>query len=383
MRVLVIGSGAREHALVARLSADRDVGRARLRPRQSRASPRLARTVPVDLAEPRRAARARRPRADRPHRRRPRAAAEPRRRRSLRRRRAGCSSARRAAAARLESSKAFAKAFMARHGVPTARFRTCESLDEALRVRALRRVRLSRRAQGRRSRGRQGRRHRRRSRRAPKPPSSPRWRDRRFGAAGDRLVIEECLTGPEVSFFVVVRRHARAAPRDRRRITSASSTTTADRTPAAWARSRRARWSTPALEARVMREIVEPVIAGHGGGRTSVPRLPLRRPDADAGRPEGDRVQRAARRSGGAGDPAAHRRAAAAAARRRGAGRRAPPGSCRLGARPPRRRRARVARLSRSRPSRVRPIHGHRRRRSDCRACRCFTPAPRCATGSS
>ena len=38
-----------------------------------------------------------------------------------------------AAAARLESSKAFAKAFMARHGVPTARFRICETLDEALR----------------------------------------------------------------------------------------------------------------------------------------------------------------------------------------------------------------------------------------------------------
>jgi len=37
-----------------------------------------------------------------------------------------------AAAARLESSKAFAKAFMARHGVPTARFRVCESLDQAL-----------------------------------------------------------------------------------------------------------------------------------------------------------------------------------------------------------------------------------------------------------
>src|SRR5437868_4109497 len=36
-----------------------------------------------------------------------------------------------AAAARLESSKAFAKAFMARHFVPTARFRACESLDDA------------------------------------------------------------------------------------------------------------------------------------------------------------------------------------------------------------------------------------------------------------
>src|SRR5437764_1385662 len=29
-------------------------------------------------------------------------------------------------------------------------------------------------------------------------------RDRKFGAAGDRLVIEECLQGPEVSFFCIV-----------------------------------------------------------------------------------------------------------------------------------------------------------------------------------
>ena len=35
-------------------------------------------------------------------------------------------------AAQLESSKDFAKAFMKRHGVPTARFVTCDSLDEAL-----------------------------------------------------------------------------------------------------------------------------------------------------------------------------------------------------------------------------------------------------------
>src|ERR1700720_382845 len=36
------------------------------------------------------------------------------------------------AAARLESSKSFAKAFMARHQVPTARFRVCDAVDEAL-----------------------------------------------------------------------------------------------------------------------------------------------------------------------------------------------------------------------------------------------------------
>src|SRR5687767_14800395 len=36
------------------------------------------------------------------------------------------------AAAALESSKSFAKAFMARHGVPTARFRICDSAADAL-----------------------------------------------------------------------------------------------------------------------------------------------------------------------------------------------------------------------------------------------------------
>src|SRR4051812_29176849 len=106
------------------------------------------------------------------------------------------------AAARLESSKAFAKAFMARHRVPTARFRTCESADEALRV-----VRSGRfgfpvvlKADG---------------LAAGKgvviavdaaeaeAAIAAAMQDRRFGAAGDRLVVEECLVGPEVSFFTI------------------------------------------------------------------------------------------------------------------------------------------------------------------------------------
>ena len=40
----------------------------------------------------------------------------------------------RLAAARLETSKAFAKAFMERHRVPTARFHTAESAEDALAV---------------------------------------------------------------------------------------------------------------------------------------------------------------------------------------------------------------------------------------------------------
>src|SRR4051812_40864869 len=38
------------------------------------------------------------------------------------------------AAAQLECSKVFAKGFMARHGIPTARYRVCESSDDARRA---------------------------------------------------------------------------------------------------------------------------------------------------------------------------------------------------------------------------------------------------------
>ena len=64
--------------------------------------------------------------------------------------------------------------------------------------------------------------------------------ERQFGDAGARVVIEECLSGPEVSFFALCDGRARCRSA-RRRITSACSTTTAGPTPAAWARSRRAR----------------------------------------------------------------------------------------------------------------------------------------------
>src|SRR5881392_4116727 len=86
-------------------------------------------------------------------------------------------------------------------------------------------------------------------------------RDRKFGAAGDRIVIEECLRGPEVSFFLVCD-GARAVPigtaQDHKRVFDE------DRGPntggmGAFAPSPLV---DAALEARIMREIVEPVIAG-------------------------------------------------------------------------------------------------------------------------
>jgi phosphoribosylamine--glycine ligase len=79
--------------------------------------------------------------------------------------------------------------------------------------------------------------------------------DRRFGDAGDRLVVEECLAGPRVIF--VVSDGERALPigsaQDRKRIFDD------DRGPntGGWARSLRA--LSTARCRRVMHEIVEPI----------------------------------------------------------------------------------------------------------------------------
>ena len=165
-----------------------------------------------------------------------------------------------AAAARLESSKAFAKAFMARHGVPD---------------RALSHLRVARRGAGAVRRGEFGLPVVLKAdglaagkgvviaedRDAAERAIADAMRERKFGAAGDRLVIEECLSGPEVSFFALCD-GARAVPigtaQDHKRVFDD------DRGPntggmGAFAPSP---LMDAALEARVMREIVDPVIAG-------------------------------------------------------------------------------------------------------------------------
>lgn len=164
------------------------------------------------------------------------------------------------AAAQLECSKAFAKAFMARHGIPTARYRVCESSAEARaaidsgefgfpvvlkadglaagkgvviaadRAEAYDAVRAA-------------------------------MDERQFGAAGARLVIEECLSGPEVSFFALcdgTRALPIASAQDHKRIFDD------DRGPntggmGAFAPSPLVDAST---RAEIMREIVEPVLRG-------------------------------------------------------------------------------------------------------------------------
>src|SRR5262245_19727993 len=129
MRVLVIGSGAREHALVARLASEPDVDEVLAAPGNPGIAAR-ARTFPIDISDVGRLVDL--------------AAQEhagltvvgPELPLSLgvvdRFDAAGLLAfGPTAAAARLESSKAFAKELMARHGVPTARFRVSTSLEAA------------------------------------------------------------------------------------------------------------------------------------------------------------------------------------------------------------------------------------------------------------
>ncbi len=104
------------------------------------------------------------------------------------------------AAARLESSKAFAKQFMARHGIPTADFRICLTEADAISAGEAFGYPVVVKADG---------------LAAGKGVTVAVARDEarraiheaivegRFGAAGACLVIEQCLVGPEVSLFVI------------------------------------------------------------------------------------------------------------------------------------------------------------------------------------
>ena len=105
-------------------------------------------------------------------------------------------------AAALESSKAFAKDFMARHGVPTARFLVCDSAHAALSAIARGQLgyplvlKADGLAAGKGVVIAE-------DRAAAEEAVRAAMVDRRFGAAGDRIVLEEFLVGQEASYFVL------------------------------------------------------------------------------------------------------------------------------------------------------------------------------------
>ena len=106
----------------------------------------------------------------------------------------------RRAAAQLEGSKTFAKDFMARHGIPTADYRVFENPDDAERY-AVKRggpivVKADGLAAGKGVTVCDG------------PEQACRaiheaMRERRFGAAGERVILEDRLVGEEASYYVV------------------------------------------------------------------------------------------------------------------------------------------------------------------------------------
>jgi phosphoribosylamine--glycine ligase len=144
-------------------------------------------------------------------------------------------------AARLESSKVFAKEFMHRCNIPTARYRSCDSAVEAGAV--LRSGELGfpvvLKADGLAA--------------GKGVVISPDLKDaevqvhaimvdKRFGQAGARLVIEELLVGREASFSAMALGRCLSAPR---KITNVRWTVIPASTQAAWARTRRARCLMP------------------------------------------------------------------------------------------------------------------------------------------
>jgi phosphoribosylamine--glycine ligase len=199
-KVLIIGNGGREHALAWKLASERDVADVVCAPGNAGIS-RLARCIPVDPADPHAVeAIARREEVDftivGPELLLSRGVADvfaaeglvllgPTQR-----------------AAHLESSKIFAKDFMHRWNIPTARYRSCDSATQAIAIL------------------RSGEFHFPAVLKADGLAAgkgvviSPNLRDaeaqvqaimvdKRFGQAGARLVIEELLAGREASFFVL------------------------------------------------------------------------------------------------------------------------------------------------------------------------------------
>jgi len=162
------------------------------------------------------------------------------------------------AAAQLESSKDFAKRFMARHGIPTARHATFDSATQAKAYVAERGAPIVIKADGLAA-----------GKGVVVASSVQQANDaidamllaHRLGDAGARVVIEECLEGEEASFIVICDgRHALplATSQDHKRLRDGDE---GPNTGGMGAYSP-APVVTPELHARVMREIIQPTLQG-------------------------------------------------------------------------------------------------------------------------
>ena len=258
MKVLVVGGGGREHALAWKFARERSVDRVVCAPGNAGMSA-VARLVPIAAGEPEAlASLAEGEQIDLtvvgPELPLDRGIVDLFRSRGLRI--FGPSRA----AAQLECSKVFAKSFMSRHGIPTARYRICDSAESAHAVVASGDlgfpvvVKADGLAAGKGV-----------VVAADRPAAAEAIRaameERVFGAAGSRIVLEECLSGPEVSFFALCDGR-RATPlgsaQDHKRIFDD------DQGPNTGGMGAFA--PSPLMDgtmaARVMREIVEPTVAG-------------------------------------------------------------------------------------------------------------------------
>lgn len=161
-------------------------------------------------------------------------------------------------AAQLESSKEFAKRFMARHGIPTAAYQAFEDAQAAHAYIERRGAPLVVKADGLAA-----------GKGVVVAMSAPEahaavdamLRDRRLGEAGQRVVIEDFLEGEEASFIVMADgRHVLplAASQDHKRLRDGDQ---GPNTGGMGAYSP-APVVTPQVHARIMREVIQPAIHG-------------------------------------------------------------------------------------------------------------------------
>jgi phosphoribosylamine---glycine ligase len=258
VKVLVVGGGAREHALAWKLGTERSVSEVICAPGNAGIA-QVARVVPIDAGDPAALlAFAERERIDLtivgPELPLDRGIADLFA--SRKQRLFGPSRA----AAQLECSKVFAKAFMARHGIPTARYRRCDDAATAYAVVASGElgfpvvVKADGLAAGKGVVVAPDRETADLAIRAA-------MEERHYGEAGARVVLEECLEGPEVSFFAICDGR-RAAPlvtaQDHKRIFDGDE---GPNTGGMGAFAPSPLVDEP-MRMAIMRDIVDPVVAG-------------------------------------------------------------------------------------------------------------------------